>query len=494
MQEPYGDNRISVLLIEDNAADARLVHEQLRDCADVAVTWVQRLDAALEVLAERRFDAVLLDLLLPDARGADLLAMLRAPAGGAAIIVLSGQRPDDRLFARAAILRGAEDFLPKDGLAPHLLGRMLTTAVERQRLVAALHEREQQLEEAQRLARLGHWSWRPDRPTVELSAEAARLLGYTPAPAYWPLRQLMRGLPIAARRRLRRCWRALEEGKDSIACRLFDAEAVRPGRAHVDMIFEARAHRDARGKIEQVFGILRDESEHAKLERLKDEIVAVLGHELRTPLTAIRGALGLLPGLLDRPPSDAVTRLLESAERNADRLARMIDDLLDLDRLERGAVPFVPARVSLEPILRRTIASHREAASAAGVTMRVLAHTSDLDCLGDAAKLCRAMDCLIANAIKFSPAGGSVEVTVQAIDDRAWIEIADSGPGFHAGLGANAFDRFAQADGSTSRHGSGNGLDLAIVKRLVEGQGGIVELAAERKSGGCLRIGLPLAA
>ena len=493
MREPYGDNRISVLLIEDNAADARLVHEQLRDCADVTVTWVQRLDAALEMLAERRFDAVLLDLLLPDARGADLLSMLRAPAGGAAIVVLSGQRPDDRLFARAAILRGAEDFLPKDGIAPHLLGRMLTTAVERQRLAAALHERERQLEEAQRLARLGHWSWRADRSTVELSGEAARLLGYAPAAAHRPLRALLRDLPKAARRRLQRCWRALEGGNDSAACRLFDNEALRPGSVPVDLIFEAWARRDARGRIEGIFGILHDESEHGRLVRLKDEIVAVLGHELRTPLTAIRGALGLLPGLLDHPPSDAVTRLLESAGRNADRLARMIDDLLDLDRLERGVVPFVPTRVALDSVVRETIAAHREAAGAAGVTIRVLTHMADLDCHCDATKLRRAIDCLIANAIKFSPAGGTVEIAVKAVADRAWIEIADNGQGFHAGLGAATSHRFVPADGWMPRYGSGNGLGLAIVKRLVDGQGGIVELAAEHANGGCLRIGLPLA-
>lgn len=494
MQDPYGDDRISVLLIEDNAADARLVREQLRDCADVALTWVQSLGAALEALAEHRFDAVLLDLLLPDARGTDLLAMLRDPARGAAIIVLSGQRADDRLFARAAIIKGAEDFLPKDGLTPHLLVRMLTTSVERQRLALALQEREQQLEEAQALARLGHWSWRADRSTVELSKEAARLLGQAPAAGRWPLRRLLRGLPSSARLRLRHCWRALGEGRDSAACRLLENEAVRPGQPPVDLIFEARARRDARGRIEAVFGILRDETEHGRLERLKDEIVAVLGHELRTPLTAIRGALGLLPGLLDSPLSLSAMRLFESAERSADRLGRIIDDLLDLDRLERGVVPFAPTRVALDPFIQETVQAHHEAARAAGVTMRVQTSTAGLDCLCDAAKLRRAIDCLIANAIKFSPAGGSVEVGVRTIADRAWIEIVDSGPGFDAGLGSDAFQRFVQADGSNARHGRGNGLGLAIVKRLVDGQGGIVELAPDQVGGGHLRIGLKLAA
>ncbi len=494
MHEPYGDNGISVLLIEDNAADARLVHEQLRDCADISVTWVQRLDAALGALVEQRFDAVLLDLLLPDARGVDLLATMRESAGSAAIIVLSGQRADDRLFARAAILRGAEDFLPKGGLAPHLLGRMLTTAVERQRLVTALHEREQQLEEAQRLARLGHWSLRAGRPTVELSGEAARLLGHTPVASFWPLGELLRNLPRTARLRLRHCWRALQAGKDSVACRLFDNEALRPGDAPVDLIFEARVRRDKRGKMEGAFGILRDESEHGRLERLKDEIVSVLGHELRTPLTAIRGSLGLLPGLLDHPPSDAAVQLLESAGRNAERLARMIDNLLDLDRLESGVVPFVPARFSLASFLSVTVAAHREAADAAGVRMQVLTPSTDFDCLCDAAKLRQAMDCLIAEAIKSSPVGGSVEFAIRAIADRAWIEVAHSGFCFHAMPVATVLERPGHADSAASRHGCGGGLGLAIVKRLIDGQGGVVELGAERKNGGCLRIGLPLAA
>lgn len=494
MHEPYGDNGISVLLIEDNAADARLVHEQLRDCPDIFVTWVQRLDAALEVLVERRFDAVLLDLMLPDARGVDLLATMRESAGSAAVIVLSGQRADDRLFARAAILRGAEDFLPKGGLAPHLLGRILTTAVERQRLASALHEREQQLEEAQRLARLGHWSLRAGKSTVELSGEAARLLGHEPVPSLWPVSRLLRNLPKSPRHRLRHCWRALRAGKDTVACRLFVNEVVRPGDGPVDLIFEARACRDARGKIEGAFGILRDESEHGRLERLKNEIVSVLGHELRTPLTAIRGSLGLLPGLLDQPPSDAAARLLESAGRNAERLARMIDNLLDLDRLERDAAPFVPVRVSLQSFLCDTIADHREAADAAGVKMQVLKPSGIPDCLCDVVKLRRAMDCLITDALKSAPAGGSVEFAVRVIADRAWIEVVHGGDGFHAEPPAAALQWFGHADSDESTHRSGIDLGLAIVRRLVDGQGGVVELAAERRNGGCLRIGLPLAA
>ena len=494
MQDPYDDDRISVLLIEDNAADARLVQEQLRDCAEVAVTWVQRLDAALEVLADRRFDAVLLDLLLPDARGTDLLGVLRAPAKGAAIIVLSGQRADDRLLARAAIHKGAEDFLPKDGLAPHLLARMLTTAVERQRLARALEEREQQLEEAQALARLGHWSWHVERPTVALSREAARLLGHASAARHWPLGRILAGLPKPARRRLRHCWRALEEGRDSAACRLLENEPVRPGGPSVDLAFEARARRDAGGRIETVFGILRDETEHGRLARLKDAIIAVLGHELRTPLTAVRGALGLLPGLIETPLSAPAMRILQSAERNADRLACVVDDLLDLDRLERGIVPFVPTRVAVTPLLQDIVQAQEEAARAAGVTLRLRPSAAAPNCLCDAAKLRRAIDCLIANAIRFSPSGGWVEVAVRTVAGRAWIEIADSGPGFDDRLGATAFEPFVQADGSTARRESGNGLGLAIVKRLIDGQGGVVELLSGRPGGGRLRVGLGLAA
>ncbi len=494
MQDPYGDDRISVLLIEDNAADARLVREQLRDCAEVDVTWVQRLDAALGALADRRFDVLLLDLLLPDARGADLLAMLREPAKGAAIIVLSGQRADDRLFARAAIIKGAEDFLPKDGLAPHLLARMLTTAVERQRLALALEERERQLEEAQALARLGHWSWRADRPVVALSKEAARLLGQAPVAQPWPLRRLLRGLPKPARRRLRHCWRTLQEGGKSVVCRLLENEPVRPGGPPVDLVFEARVRRDGRGRIETVFGILRDETEHGRLERLKDGIVAVLGHELRTPLTAIRGALGLLPGLLEAPLSAPALRLFQSAERSADRLARIVDDLLDLDRLERGVVPFAPARVAILPFLRELLPAHADAARAAGVSLHLRPPLELPDCLCDAPKLRRAIDCLIANAIKFSPPGGSVELALGTKAGRAWIEVADSGPGFDAGFQAKAFEPFAQADGSTTRCRGGSGLGLAIVRRLIDGQGGAVELLPDTSGGGRLRVGLELAA
>jgi CheY-like chemotaxis protein len=297
MQELCSAQPLQMLLIEDNSADARLVRTLLADAEDIGVAftveWVTGLDAARSALDRGRFDAVLLDLGLPDAHGTDLIETLHTAAPEAAIIVASGQAADDCLLAQAIIRKGAEDFLPKDGLTTSLLARTITTAVERRRTTTALRARTAQLETALIDARIGQLSWVPKSPEAALAGDFPRFLGVAVTGARLSMRRLLRQLSAPVRQSLYAAWRELAAGADRLAVVLVEHDRSATGCGH-DLLIEAVVQREAGGRIVRLDALVRDTAMIGHVERLEAEMIAHLAHELRTPLTTIRGALGLL--------------------------------------------------------------------------------------------------------------------------------------------------------------------------------------------------------
>ncbi|HFA60142.1 MAG TPA: response regulator, partial [Rhodospirillales bacterium] len=328
-----------VLLVEDNLADARLTRELMAEAGGFEVRWASRLAPALESLAREPFDVVLLDLLLPDGIGMEVVERVRAAAPETPVVVLSGLGEDDLALARRAVLRGAQDYLPKSAVDGNLLKRTVSTAIERARLENALRRREAQLEEAQALARMGDWWWRPGDRTISLSAQLMRLIGRDPARFTAGLRGVLRVLEPPARPVLLQAVRRLLEGETSCELRL---PVRRPDGGR--RIFRVELRRREAGGL---YGVCQDVTEQQLVERMKNEFVSVVSHELRTPLTSLLGALRLLRGLHEDGFDPRTRELLDIATRNGDRLKLLVDDLLDLERIESGALAFEPRRVEL---------------------------------------------------------------------------------------------------------------------------------------------------
>ena len=251
----------------------------------------------------------------------------------------------------------------------------------------------------------------------------------------------------------------------------------------------------AEGLVTGAVVTLTDVTERRAVERLKDEFVSVVSHELRTPLTSIRGSLGLLAGgVLGEVPAEA-RHMVDIALSSTERLIRLVNDILDLERIRSGHSPTRPAPASLRDILDEAVAGVRAMADAAGVALRV--EVDDAVVVVDRDRVVQAVTNLLGNAVKFSPA--SAEVTIAATradpapgdDSEVVIEVRDRGRGIPSEAMGRLFEPFQQVDSSDARLHGGTGLGLAIVRTIAQTHGGTVEVQSEVGVGSTFTVRLP---
>jgi signal transduction histidine kinase len=241
---------------------------------------------------------------------------------------------------------------------------------------------------------------------------------------------------------------------------------------------------------ERTAELTRLNTELQRSDRMKDEFLATLSHELRTPLTAILGWSRLLK---TRTITGAkADQAIEVIERNAEMEARLVEDILDASRIISGKLKLESEPLQVTQVVKLVVESWRPAAEA-----KTLVLTSDLRPVpiikGSSRRLQQVFSNLLSNSIKFTPAGGHIDVSVLGTGDHIQVKIADSGTGIAPEFLPHVFDRFRQADGSTTRKHGGLGLGLAIVRHLVEMHGGsvMVESAGENQ-GTTFSVNLPV--
>jgi PAS domain S-box-containing protein len=231
----------------------------------------------------------------------------------------------------------------------------------------------------------------------------------------------------------------------------------------------------------------------ARASRVKDEFLATLSHELRTPLTAILGWSRVL--MLKKGDAETLARGVEAIARNAAAQAKLIEDLLDMSRIMSGKVRLEVQPTDLAGVIEAAVDAVRPSADAKELQLRSVLDPLAGPVSGDPGRLQQVVWNLLSNAVKFTPRGGSVEVLLQRVDAQLEIVVRDSGVGIAAEFLPHVFDRFRQADSTTTRSHGGLGLGLAIVKQLVELHGGGVRVdSAGAGHGAVFVVGLPLAA
>ncbi len=235
----------------------------------------------------------------------------------------------------------------------------------------------------------------------------------------------------------------------------------------------------------------RVQAELRKSERVKDEFISVVGHELRTPLTSIRGSLGLLAGgLVGELPGDAANMVALAVE-NTDRLVRLVNDILDIERMDSDHLPLQRAPVGVAELVHSSAQALQETAAQAGVQLRT--DVQALSVCADADRVVQTLVNLLGNAIKFSPRGSFVTVAVSHGDGCALFSVTDSGRGIPAGQLDSIFERFNQVDVSDAREKGGSGLGLAIARGIVESHGGHIWAESAPGQGSTFYFTLPLA-
>lgn len=240
--------------------------------------------------------------------------------------------------------------------------------------------------------------------------------------------------------------------------------------------------------------LLHEDIEELKeLERLKADFVSTVSHELRTPLTSMRGAIGLILGGKVGEISPRGRELLQIAMSNTERLIRLINDILDIEKMDAGQMSIRRDRVRIRTVVASTIAGLDGLAREAKVNVR-LAADGDAEVMGDADRLVQVLTNLMSNAIKFSPAESEIEVGVVPEEDTVSVFVRDKGPGISKEFADRIFGRFQQEGGAENRQSGGTGLGLNIAKSIVEMHGGKIGFEPGTEGGTVFWFNLPVVA
>ena len=231
---------------------------------------------------------------------------------------------------------------------------------------------------------------------------------------------------------------------------------------------------DGHGGVVGYFGMVEDITERKEIERMKNEFVSTVSHELRTPLTSIRGSLGLILADVAGPMANKVRDLITIAYNNSERLVRLINDILDIEKIESGNIVVTLRPLPIGPLLRQAIEENTGYAEKYAVNLAIEDQTGDAAIMGSQDHLLQVFTNLLSNAMKFSPPQGTVTLGATLAEGRVRFGIVDNGPGIPEDFQARIFEKFTQADSSSTRAKNGTGLGLSISKALVEKMQGTI--------------------
>jgi signal transduction histidine kinase/CheY-like chemotaxis protein len=372
----------------------------------------------------------------------------------------------------------------------------------------ALDETRDRLQLAVDAAGLALWDWQLPATQVFLTARWGELLGDIAADGYWEVADLRTRLHPDDLEPLRSQVMSLLEGRSQRAVvqhRVRSADGWQWVETH-GMV----AEHDTKGRPLRLMGTLANIGERKRIEqdsvrarelaeqasRAKSEFLANMSHEVRTPLNAL---MGLTRMLMESPLNAEQSNWLSLMDTSAHALLELLNDILDLSRIEAGKLEIENLRFDLHQALELATVSHTEQARAKQLDFRFdLPSSLPQWVMGDAGRLRQVLDNLLSNAIKFTPPGGLVEVRVSAlapagdVPKRLQVLVRDNGEGIARELQARIFDAFTQADASTARRHGGSGLGLAICARLAHLMGGDIGLQSESGQGSTFTFTVPL--
>jgi PAS domain S-box-containing protein len=521
-----------ILIVDDDARNLDAL-EVMLESSGCSFVRAQSGDEALIAMLQHDFAAIILDIRMPGMNGIELahLVKQRRRTRDVPILFLTAHLVDD-----ADVLRGygvgAVDYLSKPLNADILRSKVAvfvelfrktrqlaainaalqTEAVERHRAQQALaqanqelelrvaertaaltvahrgvRENEERLRLAMDVAQMAAWEWDVDAGRITWSTDPEALFGF-PTGAFGPELRVTRAVHPEDKARVEAAV------SSALATGLYECEyrVVRPSAAVVWVTERGQVLRRGNGTVEKIVGVSRDVSAQRRAEqegerllvrereardeaerqsRFKDEFLATLSHELRTPINAILGWLSILSrGDAVRDPAKAIAVI----QRNAQMQAKLIEDLLEMNKLTSGTARLDVALIDVKSTVDNALQALQPTAEAKGIRL-----TADIDpavpqMAADGRRLQQVIWNLVHNAIKFTPDQGGVELAVTRTSTSVQIRVTDNGQGISPDFLPYVFDRFRQADSSTTRGAWGLGIGLSIAKHIVELHGGTI--------------------
>ncbi len=510
-------NVLNILLIEDNPGDIRLLQEILREVTTVRcqITPAMTLAAAIGQLAQSdpaHFDIILLDLTLPDSHGLASIVDLQQQALQIPIVILTGL--DDETTALAAMQQGAQDYIIKGQVDRHLLLRSIRYAIERERAETDLRtakielerrviERTQDLQQINRQLQLElierqkaeaalyvaqenlhdalqklnfHFEnsplaaieWDREFRVTRWSATAEKIFGWSSAQVLGRKLGEWQFVVPEDVERIGTVMKLFTSGTETSNITI-NSNYCQDGTI-VNCEWYNSVLLDDHQQMESVFSLALDVTNRHQIERMKDEFISVVSHELRTPMTSIYGSLQMLSsGLLQQEP-EKERRLLTIAVDSTNRLMRLVNDILDIERIESGTVQMVKSVWKVADLMAKAVDEIEPLAGQAGIKI----NTSDTggNVWVDADRMIQAFTNLLGNAIKFSPKDSQIWFTAKKQAGQMLFQVRDQGRGIPPGKLEIIFERFQQVDASDARNSEGTGLGLAISRSLIQQHGG----------------------
>jgi PAS domain S-box-containing protein len=271
----------------------------------------------------------------------------------------------------------------------------------------------------------------------------------------------------------------------------FECTYVRKDGTRFPVLLAVSALRSEANDLSGYLMIAADLSERQAIRKMKDEFVSIVSHELRTPLTSIKGALGLLAGGVTGVLPPKAAEMANIAQGNVERLSRLVNDILDLQRIESGRITMDKRPCNIADLLQQSAEAVHLVAEAEGLTILTSCREACVE--ADRERMVQAFVNLLGNAIKFSPRGGRIEFAAERTSAGVLFRVKDEGRGIPKEKLETIFERFVQVDASDAREKGGTGLGLAICRTIVEQHGGRVWAESELGRGSTFYVQLPVA-
>lgn len=465
--EAQGKRQLTVLVADDIEA-SRTTLANLVESLGYQTLLASSGARVIEIVEQNRPDIVLLDLLMPYLDGFEVTEILRQKIRDRwlPVIVTSSLRGQEHFVM--ALSRGADDCLHRPVSAKMLEAKLhhYERVLGLQTKVAGLAQRHQAIHEAIADAVITV----DEGGRITEVNRAARQILNVPEPVGSSLHE------------------AIGMALDELLCQRQIELTGRHGQA---LYLGVSVGTWSAGRQGFSTIALHDLSEQRRIERMKDEFLATVSHELRTPLTSVIGALGLLVSGAAGALPDAARELAAVALRNGDRLGRLIDDVLDLTKLEGRRMALQTRAAPLDTLVTEAVAANGAYARRGDVTLKWAGAPGQPMALVDPDRFLQVMANLLSNAIKHSAAGQTVQVRLYGVMNGWRIDVVDQGPGIDPAFRARLFDKFAQADASDRRTLGGTGLGLYISRLLVERMGGSIVADSTPGHGSTFSVELP---
>ena len=361
--------------------------------------------------------------------------------------------------------------------------------MQRREAIEALSRSEESLNQAQAIAHIGSWSRHLKTNQLVWSDEVFRIMGQSPDGGDPDYQAFLDSIPTAQRQGMADAVAQTISSGDSYR---FEHQVVLPDGRQRDVLEIGELVLDEEGNPEKLIGIVHDITEQKVIDRMKSEFISTVSHELRTPLTSINGSLGLLAGGIAGDISGQAKRLIEIASNNSERLVRLINDILDIEKIESGQMAFRNVSLEVMPLVKTALDSNQAFAEQHGVNLLLVGDAGNARIAADRDRMAQVFANLISNACKFSTAGMTVEVRVGQRGDVIRFEVADTGRGIPDEFRERMYQKFAQADSSDSRRFGGTGLGLSIVKAILDNMDGTIDFVTELDKGTTFSIEFPI--